>query len=613
MHFASLPPWWLTVLAALAVAAAVFAAYRRPLAPLSTAQRAVLIGLRSAALIALLLVLFRPVALLPPAGDREQVVPVLVDVSRSMRVADADGDTRIARAAALLRFDLLPLLSRQFHTELLSVGDAVETASIDALTARASQSDLSGALARCANASAASGSRASCCCPTAATPRRPRRPDATSAPPRPGPCSRSASGPPAGCAIAKSSASRPAISGSRTRRSTCRCRRSAAGSGATPFQLRVLAGGKLLESRRVVPSADGSPIEQRFTVFPDPRQPTVYTVEIPAADGEPVTENNTRSVLVSPAGRKRRLLVIEGAPGFEHTLRQAGVGGRPWARGRCGRSKRQERQRQRHVPDSGGRRPCHHADRRLPGEARGSLRLRRRHRLERRGRLLHARPVDDDRGLRVRARRRPARDRRPIVRAARAGRHAGRSGAAGGARRAPRRDCVARSLATRAPANGSSSRRRARRIRSCGSARPAKRRAGSGPRCRRWPRPRRSAMPGPAPSCSPSRRPPGGAVFPVVAVQRVRPRALDGVRRRGVVALADDGRLDRSEPRVVLAAGGAMAGGSLARSGGHRGSRRPQPGDSVAIDVDARDASFAPVADAASPPRWSCRAASGNH
>ena len=72
---------------------------------------------------------------------------MLVDVSRSMRVADADGDTRIARAAALLRFDLLPALSQQFRTELLAVGDAVEAASIDALTARANQSDLSGALA----------------------------------------------------------------------------------------------------------------------------------------------------------------------------------------------------------------------------------------------------------------------------------------------------------------------------------------------------------------------------------------------------------------------------------------------------------------------------------
>src|SRR6185436_10487440 len=34
----------------------------------------------------------------------------------------------------------------------------------------------------------------------------------------------------------------------------------------------------------------------------------------------PVVENNARSVLVSPAGRKRRLLVVEGAPGFEHSF-----------------------------------------------------------------------------------------------------------------------------------------------------------------------------------------------------------------------------------------------------------------------------------------------------
>ena len=92
------------------------------------------------------------------------------------------------------------------------------------------------------------------------------------------------------------------------------------GFGRQPFSLQVLADGRPLESRRLVPLADGSPIEQRFTVFPDSRQATVYTAEIPAGDGEPVTENNTRSVLVSPAGRKRRLLVIEGAPGFEHTF-----------------------------------------------------------------------------------------------------------------------------------------------------------------------------------------------------------------------------------------------------------------------------------------------------
>jgi uncharacterized membrane protein len=92
------------------------------------------------------------------------------------------------------------------------------------------------------------------------------------------------------------------------------------GFGRTPFQIRLLADGRLLESRRVAPAADGSPIEQRFTVFPDSQRATVYTAEIPTDDREPVAENNIRSILVSPAGRKRRLLVLEGAPGFEHTF-----------------------------------------------------------------------------------------------------------------------------------------------------------------------------------------------------------------------------------------------------------------------------------------------------
>jgi hypothetical protein len=42
--------------------------------------------------------------------------------------------------------------------------------------------------------------------------------------------------------------------------------------------------------------------------------------EIPAADGEAVTENNTQRSDGEPGRRKRRLLVIEGAPGFEHTF-----------------------------------------------------------------------------------------------------------------------------------------------------------------------------------------------------------------------------------------------------------------------------------------------------
>src|SRR5580765_115018 len=125
MHFAYPLPWWLAILLAAAIGAVAFAAYRRPLSPLTRAQRGVLVGLRVLALGALVLFVFRPIAILPPAGSRDAIVPILVDVSRSMRLGDADGQTRLARAGALLKNELgLPLTSR-FKTELFGAGDGL--------------------------------------------------------------------------------------------------------------------------------------------------------------------------------------------------------------------------------------------------------------------------------------------------------------------------------------------------------------------------------------------------------------------------------------------------------------------------------------------------------
>ena len=92
------------------------------------------------------------------------------------------------------------------------------------------------------------------------------------------------------------------------------------GFGTEPVELRVSANGRPVEVRRVTPSADGAPVHAVFTVSPEPDVPTVYTVQIPEATGEVATENNSRSVLVPPQTGKRRLLVVEGAPGFEHTF-----------------------------------------------------------------------------------------------------------------------------------------------------------------------------------------------------------------------------------------------------------------------------------------------------
>src|ERR1041385_7997730 len=105
MHLAYALPWWLAIALAAAIGAVVYIEYRRPLSPLTSAQRATLGGLRALVLVALVLFLFRPIAILPPGGSRDAIVPILVDVSRSMRLADADGQTRLPPARRLRATD----------------------------------------------------------------------------------------------------------------------------------------------------------------------------------------------------------------------------------------------------------------------------------------------------------------------------------------------------------------------------------------------------------------------------------------------------------------------------------------------------------------------------
>jgi uncharacterized membrane protein len=320
VSFAFAPPWWLAGLAVLLVAAAVWAQYRQPLAPLSSFQRSLLVALRALTLLALLLFLFRPIALLPPRGVRDAVVPILVDVSRSMRVADADGQTRSARAVSLVRLDLLPSLSGSFRTELFAVGDDALPASVESLDARARQSDLAGALARVRER--LRGERVagivlvSDGADTGGAAGRESRELPLDLPPV------FAVGVGSAAGVRDREVVAVASGDQRLDRSSVDLLASttSTGFGRAPFDLRLMAGGRVLERRRIAPSADGSPSEERFTVYPEPQTATVYTFEIPADRDERITENNVRSVLVSPAGRKRRVLIVEGAPGFEHSF-----------------------------------------------------------------------------------------------------------------------------------------------------------------------------------------------------------------------------------------------------------------------------------------------------
>src|SRR4029079_14921107 len=120
--------------------------YRRPLSPLTRDQRGLLVALRVLALAILVLCLFRPIALLPPVGTHDAIVPILVDASRSMRPDDADGQTRVARANALLKNELGAALSSRSTRELYTVAEGLAPPKVDSLTADARRTALAGAL-----------------------------------------------------------------------------------------------------------------------------------------------------------------------------------------------------------------------------------------------------------------------------------------------------------------------------------------------------------------------------------------------------------------------------------------------------------------------------------
>jgi hypothetical protein len=346
-----------------------------------------------------------------------------------------------------------------------------------------------------------------------------------------------------------------------------------AGFGREPFELRLLAGGQLLERRRVTPSADGSPNDERFTGLSRPEdRDQVCTVEIPVDRDEPVAENNARRVLVSPAGRKRRLLVIEGAPGFEHSFMTRAFAADPGLEvdAVVRKGKNANGSNTFSIQAAAGRTqalaegfPARRADlyaydalviANIEGdfftgaqlamiadfvsERGGGLLVTGGQSFAQRG--LIGTPIEALLPVELDDRRGSGPSKAPLT--------AGKHGA----------NQVVLTAEGAHPM-----------MRSAG---PVKRRARNGRRCRRWRRLPPSDRRAPGDECRAvsrraERRHPSGD-----RGQRTG-RAFDGVRRRGLVALADDDGLDRSQLRAILAPGVPLARGDGSRPGQRRDAR----------------------------------------
>ncbi|MGH9221602.1 MAG: hypothetical protein ACRD1W_20015, partial [Vicinamibacterales bacterium] len=327
MQFAVALPWWGYVLAFTSAVVLAWLAYARVAVRLTPGTRIALTALRALTLVLLIAILLRPVVMVPPASANNSVLPVLVDVSRSMRLADAeDGAARLDRAKAIVR-DLQSRLSSEYRIELLSFGESLAAApDVDRLAATARRSDLSGAVADLAERY------------------KPTRiagvivlSDGGDTAPQEADTGRSLTAPVITVGIGDTSpakdrevanltAGEPLLPGASIDLSVSA---TSTGFGTEAVELRVSANGRPVDTRRVTPSADGAPVHAVFTVSPEPDVPTVYTVEIPSAPDELAAENNTRSVLVPPQTGRRRILILEGAPGYEHTFLKRALGQDP--------------------------------------------------------------------------------------------------------------------------------------------------------------------------------------------------------------------------------------------------------------------------------------------
>jgi uncharacterized membrane protein len=314
VSFANPLPWWAFTLVLLAAALVAWLAYNRRTLP--PQRRTALVTIRLVTLLALILFLLRPVSRHADPEARDTVVAILVDTSRSMGIEDAaDGARRIAQARDIVS-RLLPALGSRFTVEVLGFGEAVAAIAPDALTASARRSDVAGALSAVRDRYRGR--------PVAGIVLLSDGGDTSGAGERAAEGSAPIYGVTVGAAVASKDREILGITAIDTILDDSRVDLAVSvvshGFGVTPFEVRLLENGRPIDTRRVVPAADGAPAREVFQVSPGRGAPTVYTVEAPAARGELVPENNARSVLVQPPSRARRVLLVEGAPGFEHSF-----------------------------------------------------------------------------------------------------------------------------------------------------------------------------------------------------------------------------------------------------------------------------------------------------
>ncbi len=318
-----LSPWtaWTLVAAASALLAlALVRAFReRRIVPLR--GQAPGLTLRVLALGGLLWIALNPTALRPREHEGKPALSVLVDTSRSMSVADANGATRLAAALKALSEDLAGgALREAFRLDARVFDEDARAANLADLTPQMAQgraSDLSSAISETVNAQDERGRTAGILLVSDGRATRPGAREAAR-------LALARDVPLWTCCVGGEISRRDLwidVPGSEVLafaesevqlRATLR----AAGYAHRSFPVEVRSEGELVARLEAAPGPDGrAPVQVEVTAPETGERQFVFRV--PAQTDEAETGNNERSVFVRAVGEKVRCLLVEGQPHWD--------------------------------------------------------------------------------------------------------------------------------------------------------------------------------------------------------------------------------------------------------------------------------------------------------
>jgi len=325
----ALPPWTLLVgWLAIGALVAVGLEYRRVGPTLRARDRWILALLRTAALGVLLFALFRPILVVSTVVPRRNYVAVLLDDSRSMRVADEDGEPRSHRLLELFAGSesdsaglaseagaLRRALEERFRLRMYGFdADAARIDAPEAMGFAGGRTSLGPALARVRQDMEG--------LPVAGVVVVTDGADNAEEPLDEALLEFRATGLPVytiglgeeriapDVEVRRVELPRRALEGTTVVADVIL---SHAGLAGRTVRLDVEDDGRILGTREVELGPDGEePVQVQFTL--EDQGPRRLQFGVPALEGEAVTENNRREALLEVSGTRRKILYFEGAP-----------------------------------------------------------------------------------------------------------------------------------------------------------------------------------------------------------------------------------------------------------------------------------------------------------